>query len=112
MPRSSRMRSASNVVGPLAPSADDARPDPRGVRGGDLALERRRDEDVAVELERPRPSAGHGRPGKSQDRARLVEVLLRGLDVEAARVSVDGPVALGDRHDHAAPPPGRTSRAW
>ena len=73
---------------------DDAGPDPRGVLRGDLALQGRRDEDVAVQLE----PLGRGQvagAGESADRARLVEMLLHGRDVEAV-LPVDGPVALRD----------------
>ena len=50
-PRSNRISSASGVVGPLAASAMILALMLPALRGGDLVLERGRDQDVAVDLE-------------------------------------------------------------
>ena len=79
-PRSRRIRSASKVVGPLAPSAD-AGANLEGVVGGDLALQGGEDQDVAVQLER---LGGRQLPctGEPADRIRPAQVPL-GNDIEA-----------------------------
>ncbi len=78
---------------------DHFRLDPGRVLLGDLPLQRRRDEDVAIQLERISRRARLVAPGKSSRLAPLPPVGHHLLDVEALRVG-DGALRLGEPDDH------------
>ena len=100
MPRRWRISSASGVVGPLAASATTLALIRSALAGGDLVLERGRDEDVALDLEdllvRDRLRAG-----EADDRAVLGLPGDDALDVEPVGV-VDAARRVGDGDDRRA----------
>mmetsp|Transcript_26942 Transcript_26942/g.46433 ORF Transcript_26942/g.46433 Transcript_26942/m.46433 type:complete len:230 (+) Transcript_26942:1014-1703(+) len=87
--------------GAVGALGDDLGANAGGVGGGDLLLEGRGHQHVALELQRLEGVGDEGGAGKARERAVLFPVDMGGLDVDAAW-AVDGAVVLGDAHDHRA----------
>ena len=95
------MASASGVVGPVGALQHDPGPHTRRVLLGDLVLERRRNQHVAVELERVERSRQIAGCREVENRPGGIPVTLHSVRVEPSPVG-DGPVVFGDPDDAGA----------
>ena len=101
MPRSSRMSSASVVVGPLAASTMRLRLDLAGVALGDLASSGGRNQDIAGQLQQLGVAIHGLRVRQAAGRAMFLHIAERHVDVDAVFV-VDAAEDIGQADDLAA----------